>query len=86
MVEKRYLIHYSEPTDVLCPYCGKDRMCVRDHTLIYNNPGKVIRFAVCDNEECNVEWFAHNTEDIRNENAKNRDSSSGENTKGVKTE
>ena len=81
MVKKRFLDYSSHSTDVLCPYCEVGHVYEREYVMVYNHPGKVIRFAVCDNENCNVEWFASDTETIRRENTKNRGPSSGKNTR-----
>jgi len=58
---------YSQRTNEKCPYCSKGRILIRDYVTVHSNPGTLIQFAMCDNEECNVEWLASDTEKIRRE-------------------
>jgi hypothetical protein len=50
---------------VRCPYCEKGEVHVRTYIPEYHEDS--VDFAVCDNPECNVEWFAWETEKTRAE-------------------
>jgi hypothetical protein len=45
-------------TNEICPWCGKGAVLNRCYNMRF---GPVVRFATCDNPDCNVEWFAEET-------------------------
>ena len=52
----------GEKTNELCPWCAVGLVYVRTYMTVHSNPGTGIKFACCDNDNCNVEWFADETE------------------------